>query len=80
MAFHGPDEPTCAPAYPQPDWVVARHWQIHRTNRLLLAIDLVEKLINQVPEHSKEAGEFWEKHTNLTRALVNHRRLSLKGH
>lgn len=60
------------------DWIAAdREYgrRIHRTNRLMLAIELVEKIIDQLPEGSKEAALMWEKNDNLCRALVAHRRM-----
>lgn len=61
-----------------PDWVAAdREYgrRIHRTNRLMMAIDLAEKLFDQLPEGSKEAAMMWERSQNLYRVLVDHRRM-----
>jgi hypothetical protein len=64
-----------------PDWIAAdREYgrRIHRTNRLMLAIELTEKLIDSLPEGSEAAWMMWEKNKNLITALLNHRKMGFQ--
>ncbi len=63
------------------DWIAAdREYgrRMHRTNRLLLAIDLTEKLIDELPDGSAEERLMREKNANLILALLNHRKMGFE--